>query len=215
VRKLFGALTTAASIGVLAFATQAQAAPSGVKVGVLTCHVDSGWGYVIASSRDMKCDFQPNMGERDRYTGSISKFGMDIGYTSGGTIEWAVVAPSSDVRPCALQGSYAGVTASATIGAGLGAHALIGGFDKSIALQPLSVEGNSGLDVAAGIGAMRLQKSGVIRASEERYEREAEAGPPPEGPPPEDESAPPSREARPPVHHRIHHHHRAYCPKPQ
>ena len=212
-RKIFRALTAAASIGVLALATQAQAAPSGVKVGVLTCHVDSGWGYVVASSRDMKCDFQPNNGERDRYTGSISKLGMDIGYTSGGTIEWAVVAPSSDIRAGALQGQYAGVTASATIGAGLGAHALVGGFDKSIALQPLSVEGNSGLDVAAGIGEMSLRKAEIIPASEERYseryQREAEAAPPPE-----EEAAPP-REAPPPVHHRIHHHHRAYCPKPQ
>jgi uncharacterized protein DUF992 len=72
---------------------------------------------------------------------------------------WAVFAPSSDVRAGALQGDYAGATASATVGVGLGANVLIGGLDKSIALQPLSVEGNRGLNVAAGIGAISLKSS--------------------------------------------------------
>ncbi len=69
---------------------------------------------------------------------------------------WGVFAPSSDVRPGALQGDYAGATASATVGVGLGANVLVGGLDKSIALQPLSVEGNRGLNVAAGVGAISL-----------------------------------------------------------
>jgi hypothetical protein len=212
VRNLFQAMTTAASIGVLAFATQAQAAPAGVKIGMLTCHVESGWGYVIGSSKDMKCDYEPNHGERDRYVGSISKLGADIGYTSSATIVWDVVAPSSDVRPGALQGTYAGATASVTVGAGVGAHVLLGGFDKSIALQPVSVEGSTGLDVAAGVGAMRLSRAEPMPVAE-RFEQRAEAGPPPEGPP--SEEAPPPREVAAPVHHhRIHHHHQ-YCPKPQ
>jgi hypothetical protein len=198
-------MTAAASVAVLAIATQAHAAPAGVKVGVLTCHVESGWGYVIGSSRDMNCDYRPSHGERDRYRGTISKLGVDIGYTNGGVIMWDVVAPTSDVRPGALQGDYAGATASATVGVGVGAHALIGGLDKSIALQPLSVEGNSGLDVAAGLGEMSLRRAEIVPA---RYEREAEAALPPE-----EQGAPP-RELPPPMpHHRYHHHHRAYCPK--
>jgi len=213
VRNLFRAMTTAASIGVLAFASQAQAAPNGVKVGLLTCHVESGWGYVIGSSKNMKCDYQPNNGERDRYVGSISKLGVDIGYTSSAVIEWDVVAPTSDVRPGALQGEYAGATASATIVYGAGAHVLLGGFDKSIALQPVSVEGNTGLDVAAGVGEMSLRKAEMTPVAE-RFEERAEAGPPPEMPPPATEGAPP-REMAPPMHHHRHHHHRAYCPKPQ
>ncbi|HEY0302613.1 MAG TPA: DUF992 domain-containing protein, partial [Rhizomicrobium sp.] len=88
--------------------------------------------------------------------GTISKFGVDIGYTDGGVLVWGVFAPSSDVRAGSLEGDYAGATASATIGVGLGANVLIGGLDKSIALQPLSVEGNKGLNVAAGIGAISL-----------------------------------------------------------
>jgi len=97
------------------------------------------------------------MPEGEHYIGHMSKVGMDIGYTGGGRMVWAVFAPSSDMDPGALQGTYTGATASATVGVGLGAHVLIGGFDKSIALQPLSVEGNSGLNVAAGVGQLSLR----------------------------------------------------------
>ena len=82
---------------------------------------------------------------------------MDIGYTSKAKLIWAVFAPASDVRPGALEGEYAGATAQATVGVGLGANVLIGGLDKSIALQPLSVSGNTGLNVAAGIGQISLK----------------------------------------------------------
>jgi hypothetical protein len=143
----------------VALAGSAQAAPSGVKVGTLTCNVASGWGFVFGSSKDLHCNFRPNGHKGEHYTGSISKFGIDIGYTEGGVLVWGVFAPSSDVRAGALQGDYAGATASATIGVGLGANVLIGGLDKSIALQPLSVEGNKGLNVAAGIGAISLKSS--------------------------------------------------------
>ncbi len=146
-----------ACLGALALNGAAIAAPHGVKVGILTCHVHSGWGYIVGSSKNVDCSYHPDGRQEDRYDGSISKFGVDIGYTSGGTIVWNVVAPSSDIRSGALAGDYAGATASATVGAGIGAHVLIGGLDKSIALQPVSVEGNTGLDVAAGIGALSLR----------------------------------------------------------
>ena len=203
--KFIRALTTVASIGALAIASQAQAAPHGVKVGLLTCHVHSGWGYIIGSSKDMQCAYEPNHGEVDRYEGSISKLGVDIGYSNSAVIVWDVVAPSSDVRPGALQGDYAGATAALTVGGGVGAHVLLGGFDKSIALQPVSVEGNTGLDVAAGVGEMSLRRAEPIPA---RYEEHAEAAPPPA--PIEEDEAPPPRVHR----HIVHHHHKAYCPKP-
>jgi hypothetical protein len=155
--KKFRLLMGAAAF--VALAGSAQAAPSGVKVGTLTCNVASGWGFVFGSSKDLHCSFRPNNHQGEHYTGSISKFGVDIGYTEGGVLVWGVFAPSSDVRAGALQGDYAGATASATVGVGLGANVLIGGLDKSIALQPLSVEGNKGLNVAAGIGAISLKSS--------------------------------------------------------
>jgi hypothetical protein len=123
------------------------------------CNVSSGWGFIFGSSRDLHCNFNPaaKNATEEKYEGTINKFGVDIGYTKSGVIVWAVVAPSSDVRPGALQGDYAGATASATVGVGVGAHVLVGGLDKSIALQPVSVEGNTGLNVAAGIGAISLK----------------------------------------------------------
>jgi hypothetical protein len=156
-RLMLGA--AAVAVGALAFAGAADAAPHGVKVGTLTCNVASGWGFVFGSSKDLHCTFRPNEHTAEHYTGSISKFGVDIGYTDGGVLVWGVFAPSSDVRAGALQGDYAGATGQATIGVGLGANVLIGGLDKSIALQPLSVEGSKGLNVAAGIGAISLKSA--------------------------------------------------------
>jgi outer membrane protein OmpA-like peptidoglycan-associated protein len=149
-------LASAAAIAALAF-SPANASPAGVKVGVLTCHVDGGWGYVLGSSKDLFCNYHPDHGVDDYYKGSITKLGVDIGYTRSATIIWDVVAPTSDTRPGALEGDYAGATASATVAVGIGANALLGGFDKSITLQPVSIEGSSGLDIAAGIGALKLR----------------------------------------------------------
>jgi hypothetical protein len=153
-RLMMGAAVLAA--GALALAGTADAAPHGVKAGTLTCNVASGWGFVFGSTKDLHCTFRPNGHASEHYTGTISKFGVDIGYTEGGVLVWGVFAPSSDVRPGSLAGDYAGATASATVGVGLGANVLVGGFDKSFALQPLSVEGNKGLNVAAGVGAISL-----------------------------------------------------------
>jgi Protein of unknown function (DUF992) len=150
-------LMIAAALGAIAFAAPAQAASQGVKVGSLTCNVSSGWGFVFGSSKDLRCTFQQNGRKVSHYVGSISKFGVDIGYTEGGVLVWAVVAPTSDVRPGALQGDYGGATASASFGIGLGTNVLVGGLQKSVALQPLSVVGNTGLNVAAGIGAITLR----------------------------------------------------------
>ena len=153
--RLLGAVALAAFAGI----APAAAAPHGVNVGTLTCNVASGWGFVFGSSKDLHCTFRQNDRRAEHYIGSISKFGVDIGYTEGGVLVWGVFAPSSDVREGALQGDYVGASASATVGVGVGANVLLGGLDKSIALQPLSVEGNKGLNVAAGIGAISLRSS--------------------------------------------------------
>ena len=129
-----------------------------MKIGVLTCSVAPGWGLVLGSSKNLTCNYVPNGAiGGEHYFGSITKIGVDIGYTGGGTVVWGVFAPSSDLRPGALEGNYAGASAQATVGVGLGANVLIGGFDKSIALQPLSIEGQTGLNIAAGIGAINLK----------------------------------------------------------
>jgi hypothetical protein len=146
----------------LAAGTRAQAEPqSGVKAGTMTCDVASGWGVIIGSSRELNCIYRPVNGSAERYTGRITKFGVDVGYTSGGIIVWGVLAPTSDMSPGALAGNYAGATAGVTLGVGAGAHVLIGGLKKSVALQPVSIEGNSGLNVAAGVASLSLTHTQV------------------------------------------------------
>ena len=146
------------AVAAICCAGSASAAPHGIRVGTLTCNVASGWGFVFGSSRDLHCTYHGS-GHSEHYIGAISKFGVDVGYQEGGVLIWGVFAPTSDMRKGALEGNYAGATASATVGIGLGANVLAGGLDKSIALQPLSIEGNRGLNVAAGIGTLNLKSS--------------------------------------------------------
>jgi hypothetical protein len=133
-------------------------AQAGARVGTLTCNVAGGWGFVFGSSKALHCVFSPGPGGHpERYAGTIQKFGVDIGYTQGGVLVWAVFAPTTNIAPGALAGGYGGATASATAGAGVGANALIGGSNRTISLQPVSIEGNTGLNIAAGIGAITLR----------------------------------------------------------
>jgi Protein of unknown function (DUF992) len=148
--------------GITSPQTPAQA-QGGVRVGTLSCNVAGGWGFVFGSSKALRCVFSRAGGPPERYTGSISKFGVDIGYTQGGVLVWAVFAPTTGVGPGALSGNYGGATASATVGVGAGANVLVGGSNRSISLQPLSIEGNTGLNVAAGIGAINLRYAGRAR----------------------------------------------------
>lgn len=136
----------------------ASAEPNpGVRAGILTCNVDSGWGFVFGSTRDLKCTFSHDNGPIEQYTGHINKFGVDVGYMAGGVIVWAVVAPTSNVGHGSLEGEYGGVTGSAAVGVGVGGNVLVGGLEESFALQPLSIEGTSGLNVAAGISQVSLK----------------------------------------------------------
>ena len=150
----------AAAVAAIAIAaagsTPAPAQPAGVKVGVLSCNVASGWGFVFGSSKGLRCTFAPSPGNIEHYAGRITKFGVDIGYTAGAVIVWAVFAPSASLAPGALSGNYGGATGSATVGVGAGANVLVGGSNRSISLQPVSIEGNTGLNVAAGIAAIDL-----------------------------------------------------------
>jgi hypothetical protein len=154
IMRLTATLFTAI-VGIAALAAPASA-QSAVKVGTLTCNVASGFGFIFGSSRALNCTYSGVGGRLEHYMGNIMKFGADIGYTSGGVLVWTVVAPVAAMQPGALAGSYAGATGSATVGVGLGANVLVGGSNNTVALQPLSIEGNTGLNVAAGIAAITL-----------------------------------------------------------
>ncbi|MDZ4740353.1 MAG: DUF992 domain-containing protein [Alphaproteobacteria bacterium] len=138
-------------------AAPAQAANAGVKVGLLTCKVEPGWSYIVGSTKALRCSYAPSRGKPERYMGDIQKVGIDLGYSDGATMVWAVIAPTSDVGKDALDGEYAGASASVAVGVGAGVNVLIGGFDKSITLQPVSVEGGTGVNLAAGVASISLK----------------------------------------------------------
>lgn len=151
-------VATAAAVTALTFGSPAQA--DGVKVGVLTCHESSGWGFIFGSTKALRCHFSHD-GRVEHYSGKVSKFGVDLGYTSSAVIIWDVVAPNTGIERGALAGEYAGAQASVAAGGGVGANVLVGGLHRSFALQPVSIEGETGLNVAAGIGAITLKFEGV------------------------------------------------------
>jgi len=157
-RKLIWGLIGIGTLALAAGLAPATAsAETGVKVGFLTCEVSSGFGFIFGSSRDLDCTYSGVDGKKvSSYKGTISTFGVDIGYIQGGIIAWGVIAPTTDVKPGALEGVYSGVSASATVGAGVGANVLVGGLNKSISLQPVSVQGTTGLNAAAGITTISL-----------------------------------------------------------
>jgi hypothetical protein len=139
-----------------AFALETPAQAQAAKAGVLTCNVSGGFGFIFGSSRAVNCTFSPGGGPPQHYAGAINKFGVDIGYVQGAVMVWAVLAPTTNPEPGSLAGTYVGATASATVGVGAGANLLVGGSGNSISLQPLSIEGSTGLNVAGGIAEMTL-----------------------------------------------------------
>lgn len=148
--------TTLAAVTVVPASGLAQPTAKRVKVGTLTCDISAGLGLIIASKKRLTCMYTPaGPGPREVYTGNITKFGLDVGATAGGEMVWSVYAPTSK-RIAALSGHYAGAAAEATVGAGLGANVLVGGSNRTVALQPVSVQGQTGLNVAVGVAEMTL-----------------------------------------------------------
>jgi hypothetical protein len=155
-RTMIVAAALLLTLAAVAPAAQAQEQKATVRAGYLTCHVSSGWGFIFGSSRSLKCAYSMQPGYTEYYTGSISKFGADIGYLSSAVMVWAVLAPTNNLGQGALSGHYAGATASAAVGVGAGANVLLGGFKDSVALQPVTIEGQNGLNVAVGVAALSL-----------------------------------------------------------
>jgi uncharacterized protein DUF992 len=155
-RSVFAMLGAAALVTGAALYGQTHAQSSGVNIGSLTCNVAGGVGFVFGSSKQMSCLFNRTDGIAERYAGTINKYGVDIGFTKEAQMVWLVFAPGT-LAPGALAGGYGGATASAAAGVGVGANVLVGGNARQITLQPLSVEGSVGLNVAAGVGAIDLK----------------------------------------------------------
>lgn len=157
----FLSAVAAATAGMIAVGAvsgaHAQTPPKGgVNAGTLNCNVAGGVGFVFGSSKDLNCILARPDGTAERYSGSVKKFGVDVGFTKESQIIWLVFAPGQ-IASGALAGAYVGATAGMAAGIGLGANVLVGGSDKQFTLQPVSVQGNVGLNVAAGLAEITLK----------------------------------------------------------
>lgn len=154
--RFAGALV--AGLGILAHGSEAPAQDPTLKAGTLVCKTEGGVGLILGSKEFFQCTYHGVDGAaRERYTGTITKIGLDIGIKGAGTIIWGVLYSTSEIPPRKLEGDYAGVSADVSVGIGAGANALLGGSNNTVALQPLSVEGEIGLDIAVGISGLTLR----------------------------------------------------------
>jgi len=150
-------LATAFATAALLLSIGATAAQARVKVGVLECRGGTT-SFVLASVTDLRCAFRPSArGERYRYRATIRRVGPDISFRQTTVLAWAVFAPTRKIGRGDLRGTYVGVGAGASLGLGLGANALLGGSNNTIALQPLSVQGHTGLGIGAGVESLVLR----------------------------------------------------------
>jgi hypothetical protein len=149
-----GAVLGAAALAAV-LSTPAGAQQDRVQAGSLECSFSSSIGLIVASQRNIACNYKPNGGPPEAYVGTMTRVGIDVGITGGGAIIWAVFSGTNRYVGM-LAGTYVGASAEMTIAAGLGANALVGGSNRSVALQPLSVQGQVGLDIAAGVSSLEL-----------------------------------------------------------
>jgi hypothetical protein len=147
--------------GLAAMATPAHAY---VEVGMLNCRSPGTTGYIVVSARTFNCVFMPSSGAAPQYyQGTVQRFGAQIGVTNDVALGWAVFAATSRVGAGALAGGYVGASAGATVGIGGNANALVGGLNNSFALQPVSLEGQTGLNVVATVTGFALQPAAPAR----------------------------------------------------
>lgn len=130
-----------------------------VELGLLDCVIEGGAGFVVGSSKQISCTFTPAGGEApEPYFGVVNKYGLDVGVTGTTLMQWLVLAPTSDAyRPGALAGDYVGASAEASAGIGAGANVLVGGSADTFSLQPVSIQAQTGLNIAVGVTEFELR----------------------------------------------------------
>jgi hypothetical protein len=133
------------------------ACAQGVNIGVLECRGIGTTGFIIGSVQDLECVFRTSYMPPVRYHGVVRKWGVDVGVTESSVLAWGVLAPTERIAPGDLAGTYGGVSASAAVVVGAGAHALVGGSGNTIALQPVSIEGQVGFNLTLGIASLELR----------------------------------------------------------
>ena len=157
-RRSFTLVGIAATMLVASFAgANAQQPIQRVQVGILECRGAASVGFVVGSVTNLGCVLRADGMPEDRYVATIRKVGLDLGITQETALAWGVYAPVARLGPGDLSGDYVGAQGSASVGVGLGGNVLVGGSANSIALQPLSVQGQVGLNVAAGLESLELR----------------------------------------------------------
>jgi hypothetical protein len=152
-----GRVILSLALGVLLSAPLAAQPTSQTKAGVLTCRTSASLGLIVGSHQKLSCRFAPEGGgPSENYIGYINRLGLDIGVRAGGVMAWAVIAPTNGVPHGALAGKYGGASGGVSLGVGVAANALVGGSHRSFALQPLSVEGQVGVNLALGVAGLTL-----------------------------------------------------------
>jgi len=131
--------------------------PALVQVGVLECRGGASIGFIVGSVTNLGCVLRVDGRPEDRYIATIRKIGVDLGITQESALAWGVFAPVKVLGPGDLTGNYAGAQGSATLGVGAGGNVLVGGSSNSIALQPLSLQGQVGVSIAAGLESLELR----------------------------------------------------------
>ena len=154
-RSLVVAALAATLPGALTSAAAQQ--PARVQVGVLECRGGTSVGFIVGSVTHLGCVLRIEGMPEDRYIATIQKVGLDLGITQETALAWCVFAPTAQLGPGDLSGNYAGAQGSASLGVGAGGNALVGGSNNSIALQPLSLQGQVGVNIAAGLESLELQ----------------------------------------------------------
>jgi hypothetical protein len=153
-RSYVVAAVAALSISVAATSAEAQ---SRVRAGGLSCNLAPSVGLIIGSRQQVSCTFTPsNGGPVERYNGQIGRLGLDLGVTAGGRMIWGVFARTTKLPPRTLAGSYVGASGDASLGIGGGANVLVGGSNRTISLQPLSLQGQAGVNLALGVARLTL-----------------------------------------------------------
>jgi hypothetical protein len=127
------------------------------QVGTLNCKMGPTVGLIVGSVQRMSCTFRRNNGAAEHYSATFKRLGLDLGVSAGGHLVWGVYAPSSGIAPRALAGHYVGASGDIALGLGVGANALVGGSNRTVALQPVSVEGQVGINIALGAAGLRLR----------------------------------------------------------
>jgi hypothetical protein len=150
--RLFGL----AAIALIASIASAHAQER-LQVGVLECAGGPNVGFVVGSSTQLQCAFKTADRRPDPYIAAVQRIGVDLGFTQATGLAWAVYAPTRRVGPGDLSGNYGGVGANASVGVGVGGNLLVGGSANSFALQPLSLQGQTGLNATAGIVDVQLR----------------------------------------------------------